>query len=206
MRERDARARRLQRLILLRRAVLRRLVLLARRFHLRPALVEFRLRDDALIEQRLDARELALRQLVRRLRVLDLGHGVDVERPTPPSMPSRASICAALASASFSCASVSVGERRISSAPCATARAALDRRRDDAAGRFGGDVGLFLGHQRAGGADEARDRLLGGGDRRDRDGGDRRRGALVGLAVGRAARAGQQRGRQRAGSEAVTAR
>ena len=65
-RERDARARRLQRLILLRGAVLRRLVLLARRFDLRPALVELRLRDDALVEQRLDAGELALREVERR--------------------------------------------------------------------------------------------------------------------------------------------
>ena len=80
-------------------------------------------------------------------------------------MPSRASICAALASASLTCASVSVGENADQLGALRDRRAALDRRRDDAAGGFGGDVGLFLGHQRAGGADEARDRLLDGGDR-----------------------------------------
>ena len=38
----------------------------------------------------------------------------------PGVSPRRASICAALASASFSCAPASVGEMRMSSAPCAT--------------------------------------------------------------------------------------
>ena len=38
----------------------------------------------------------------------------------PDVMPSRASSCAAFASASLSCASVSVGEIRTSSAPCVT--------------------------------------------------------------------------------------
>ena len=34
---------------------------------------------------------------------------------------------------------------RISTAPAGDARAALDRRRDDAPAGFGGDVGLFVG-------------------------------------------------------------
>jgi hypothetical protein len=78
--------------------------LLAHRFELGPSLLEFRLRYDFLIEQRLDAGELALGQVVRGLGV-----------------PSRASICAALASASVTCASVSVGDRRMSSVPMVTA-------------------------------------------------------------------------------------
>ncbi len=40
------------------------------------------------------------------------------------------------------------------------ARSALDWGRHDAAARFGGDFRLFLRHQRAGGTDEPRDRLL----------------------------------------------
>ena len=83
LRERDSCPSRLQRLVLLRRAVLGRFVLLARGFHLRPPLIEFRLRDDVLVEQRADAVELVLRQLESRLGVLHFRHGVDVERRCP---------------------------------------------------------------------------------------------------------------------------
>ena len=67
----------------------------------------------------------------------------------PPAMPSRASICAALASASRAWASTSAAEMRIRSALAADAAAALHRRRDDAAGDLGGDLGLFLRGERA---------------------------------------------------------
>ena len=79
-RKRDAGARGLQHLILLRGAVLGRLVLLPRRFGLRSALVVLRLRHDALVEQRLDPGELALRQVGAGLGVLHFGNRVDVER------------------------------------------------------------------------------------------------------------------------------
>ena len=79
LREGDSRACPLQRLVLLCGGVLRHFDLLPHRFHLGPALVEFRLRDHALIEQRLDAGELALRQRVGGVGVLHLGDGVDVE-------------------------------------------------------------------------------------------------------------------------------
>ena len=87
----------------------------------------------------------------------------------PGLSPSRASICAALASASLAWASVSVGEMRISTSPCATAVPRSTGVGDDAPGDFGGHVGLVFGHQRAGRADEPRDRLLDGGDRCGRD-------------------------------------
>jgi hypothetical protein len=92
-RQRDAGARRLQRLVLLRGAVLGRLVLLPRRFHLRFPLVVFRLRDDALIEQRLDAVELALGEREARLGVY-FGAG---DANACWVMPERASMRAALA-------------------------------------------------------------------------------------------------------------
>jgi hypothetical protein len=76
-----------------------------------------RLRDDPLIAT--DAREFRLRQIRARLRVLHLGQRF-TSSAAPPVMPSRASICAALASASLSCASVSAADSRTSSAPCET--------------------------------------------------------------------------------------
>ena len=79
VRERHAGAGGLQRLILLRRAVLCRFVLLPRRLHLRPALIELRLRDDPLVEQRADPVELVLCQLESRLGVLDFRDAVRVE-------------------------------------------------------------------------------------------------------------------------------
>ena len=65
-------------------------------------------------------------------------------------------------------------------------RAALDVRGDDASGGLGRDVGLLLGHQRTGRPDEARDRLLGGGDGRHLHDG-RRAGLFLGLGVAGAA-------------------
>ena len=62
-RERYPGSGRQERLKQLRGAVLRRLVLLACSLHLRPALLELRQRDDALVEQRADARVLSLRVL-----------------------------------------------------------------------------------------------------------------------------------------------
>ena len=69
----------MQRLVLLRRAVAGGLVLLARRFELGAPLIELGLRDHALIQQRLDAIELALRELLRGARRLHFGNVVDVE-------------------------------------------------------------------------------------------------------------------------------
>jgi hypothetical protein len=96
---RDACACRLERLVLLRCTVLARLELLAGRFHLGAALVEFRLRDDALLEQRLDPREFTLRQLVGRFRVLHFGHRIDVQ--SRPQSDRAALRSCALASASL---------------------------------------------------------------------------------------------------------
>ena len=73
-------ARRLKRLILLRRRVSRALVLLAGRLHLRPSLIELGLRHDALLEQRLDAVEIALGQLVASLGRLHLRYFRGIER------------------------------------------------------------------------------------------------------------------------------
>ena len=132
----------------------------------------------------------------RRFRVLHFGHRVRRRTACPAVRPSRASICAAFASASLSCASVSVDGDAHELGARRHRRAALDRRRDDAAGGFGGDVGLLFGRQAAGRADEARDRLLDGGGRRDRDGGRRGVGCSRGLAVGRAARRRRQHARR----------
>ncbi len=76
----------------------------------------------------------------------------------PATSPSFASIWAALASASCSCAAVSDGEMRTSSAPCVHARAALDGRLDHPAGGFGADFRLRVGHERARHAEIAIDR------------------------------------------------
>ena len=85
-------------------------------------------------------------------------------------MPSRASICAALACASARLRLAFGGGDPNQLGVGADAAAALDRRRDDAAGDLGGHLGVFLRGQRAADADEARDRLLDGGDRRHVDG------------------------------------
>ena len=76
----DAGARRLQRAERLLRAVLRRLVLLPRRLHLRQPLLVLGLRDDLLIEQRLDAVEVGFGPVERRLGVQDVGHADRIER------------------------------------------------------------------------------------------------------------------------------
>ena len=76
----------------------------------------------------------------------------------PGVSPRRASICAALASASCSCADVSAGEMRDEHRALRDARAALDRRLDDAAGGLGAHLGLFVGEQRAGDAQITIDR------------------------------------------------
>ena len=111
------------------------LILLARRLDLGPALIELALRDDLLIEQRPHAVELRFGEIERRLGVHHVRHALG-SNGCPAASPSRASICAALASASCSCADVSDGEMRTSSAPWRDAGAALDRRLDDAARRF----------------------------------------------------------------------
>ena len=80
MRGRQASARRLERPVRLLRGVLRHLVLLPRGVHLRAPLVVLALRYDFLIEQRLDAVELRLRQVERRLCVHHLGNVHGVER------------------------------------------------------------------------------------------------------------------------------
>jgi hypothetical protein len=124
-------------------------------------------------------------------------------KAAPWVIPSRASICAAFASASFSCASVSIDDTRTSSAPAETCvpRSTGARRRGR---RFGGDVGLLLGHQRAGGADEARDRLLDGGAARHAT--RRRRRCPWPWRRRRCTRRGERRGDEQAASEVTVPR
>ena len=168
---------RLQRLELLGRAVLRRLALLTRGLHLSAALLVSDW-ETTLIEQRLDAPEFILREVVARLR-RSAPRVTALTSNVPDVNPRRASIWAALASASFNCASVSAARRRISSRSSVDWRAALDRRPRRRGRRF------RRRRRPAPRPSACRlrrmkpcDRLLDRGRRRDRDARRRRRPAL----------------------------
>ena len=83
-------------------------------------LVELGLRQQLPIEQHLRALEIGLREVVGGLGVGHFGHAIDLERVRRSAVPSRASICAALASASWACARTSTSAMRTSSLPSLT--------------------------------------------------------------------------------------
>ena len=86
--------------MLLQRAVARGLVLPPGGFDLCLLDVELRLRHELLFEEHPNAREVGLGQVVGRLGARHVRHAVDVEMSLRPADPSRAWICATLASAS----------------------------------------------------------------------------------------------------------
>ena len=179
-------------------AVPGRLVLLACGFHLRPALIELGLRHDFLIEQRLDAGELAFGEGIRGLRVPHFRHLVDVEFGAALKTEPRFD----LRGVGFGFFELRLGFRAgqpYQLGPFRDARAQLHRRRHDAPGSLGGDFGLLLGRQRSGRADKTCDRLIDRGDRIDGKFRGRCRSGLAGFRISRTARArGQAGGDKRA--------
>ena len=148
----------LQRAERLLRAVERGLVLLPRGLHLRQALLVLRLRDDLLIQQRLDAVEVGFRPVERGLGVEDVGDADGIERLSGAEAEPRLE----LRGVGVRFAQRGVRFRGGDSDEHRAGRdagAALHRRADDAAAGFGGDVGLLVGGERAGHAQETIDRL-----------------------------------------------
>ena len=134
-------------------------------------------------------------QVERRLGVHHVRHARRIERLAGGQPEPRFDL-RALASASCSCADVSVGEMRTSTAPCATRVPRSTGVAIDAAGGLGADFGLLVGDQRAGDAQVAIDRpALDRGDR------DRRRGSGWPAPRGRRCHVGAARRPQRAASD-----
>ncbi len=124
----------------------RDLVLLAGDLDLRPALVVLALRDHLLFEQRRRCgRTRPRRRSSDALAFMTSGTWVAVEGLPRREPEALASICAALASASCELRRCFRRRNAGEDAALRDARAALDRRLDDAAGRLGADLRLLVG-------------------------------------------------------------
>ena len=179
-RQRRARDGRGQRLILLQRAVAGGLVLPPGGFDLRLPQVELRSCDELLLEERAEAGEVGLREVVRGFGTGHFRHAVDVQAAPVRSDRAVRRTCATLASASSACASASVAAMRTSASPARTWIPRSTGRGDDPADGLGRDLGGVLGHERAARANEPRDRPL---DRRPRLDPDGRRRVLSAAAA-----------------------
>ena len=123
-------------------------MLLARRLDLRASLFPFALRDDLLVEQRLDAVELRLCQVERGLGVHHFRHMFGVERLPGREPEARLDLPGVRLGFQQLRRSLRGGDPHQHGAG-RDARAAFDWRRGDAAGELGADFGLLVGEQRA---------------------------------------------------------